>query len=87
VAISSSSSTVQVIPAGQWTYVVNTATAPANASRAAARARQGATPAVSDVWYVDRIMLRPDIASGDTVTDLRNQYVAAMPESTYAVRR
>ncbi|WP_030917291.1 hypothetical protein [Streptomyces sp. NRRL B-24720] len=87
VAISSSSSTVQVISAGQWTYVVNTATAPANASRAAARARQGATPAVSDVWYVDRIMLRPDTAAGDAATDLRNQYIAAMPESTYAVRR
>ncbi|MFB6776486.1 hypothetical protein ACFCX0_03435 [Streptomyces sp. NPDC056352] len=87
VSISSSSSTAQVIPAGQWTYVANTATAPVNASRATVRARQGVTPAASDIWYGRRIVLRPDTASGDTATDLRNQYIACLPESTYAVRR
>lgn len=86
-AISTSSSSAQVIPAGQWTFVTNIATAPANASRAAGRARQGTTPAAGDVWFARRIVLRPDTASGDAATDLRNQYIAAMPETIYAVRR
>lgn len=86
-SISTSSSSAQVIPAGQWTYVSNTATAPANASIALGRARQGATPAASDIWYAERIVLRPDTASGDAAVDLRNQYIAAMPEAVYGVRR
>jgi hypothetical protein len=86
-SLSTSSSSAQVIPAVTWTYVTVTGTAPANASRAAGRARQGATPAASDVWNAIKLVLRAATAPGDAATDLRNQYTACMPEAVYGVRR
>jgi hypothetical protein len=40
------------VPAGAWTFLTQTLAAPANASRAAVRARHGGTPASSAIWYV-----------------------------------
>jgi hypothetical protein len=39
------------VPAGQWTYLESTVTAPANAGRLKVRARQGGTPPASQVLY------------------------------------
>ncbi|QFZ75104.1 hypothetical protein GFH48_19145 [Streptomyces fagopyri] len=41
-----------VVAAGVWTYIEQTLTAPANASRASAKARHAGTPAASAVYYV-----------------------------------
>lgn len=40
------------VPAGAWTFVQQTLTAPANASRATVRARHGGTPAAANFYYV-----------------------------------
>lgn len=40
------------VPAGQWTYLEQTVTAPATASRAVMRARHGGTPSQADTWHV-----------------------------------
>lgn len=50
--ISTTGSAAMAVPAAQWTYVEETFTAPATASRSAARARMGGTPAATDVLYV-----------------------------------
>ncbi|MFE7237180.1 hypothetical protein [Streptomyces sp. NPDC057580] len=83
----STGGTSQAVPAGQWTYLESTATAPANTSRVRVAPRADGTPAASDIYYAWNVRARFPVASGDTATDLRNQYIAAMPESTYAVRR
>lgn len=51
VLISSSLGSASVVAAGQWTFLQQTLTAPANASRAAVRARHGGTPAAGNIWY------------------------------------
>lgn len=62
------------LPAGQWTFVQQSLTAPANASRASVRARHGATPTAGDVWCVWGVRLTQPKASflldsfGRTVT-------------------
>ncbi|MGW1614434.1 hypothetical protein ACWCQZ_34335 [Streptomyces sp. NPDC002285] len=40
------------VPAGEWTYLSQTVTAPASAGRFATRARHGGTPPASAVYYV-----------------------------------
>jgi hypothetical protein len=55
--ISSSLGSGTAVAAGAWTYIEQTFTAPALASRAVMRARHGGTPAVSDVWYVWAVRL------------------------------
>ncbi len=47
------------VPAGQWTYIQQTFTAPASASMATPRARHGGTPPASAVWYAWAIRLLP----------------------------
>jgi hypothetical protein len=86
-SVLSSVGTSQAVAAGQWTYLESTVTAPANTSRARVAARADGTPAVSDIYYAWNVRIRYPVASGDDATDLRNQYIAAMPESTYCVRR
>jgi len=66
-AISTSSGSAQVVAAGVWTYLTATYTAPASASRAVVRARQGGTPAVSDLAYVWAVRLTG--ASSSWLTD------------------
>jgi hypothetical protein len=51
VFISTSGAAQPAVPAGKWTYLEATATAPATAGRAKMRARQGGTPPVSQVCY------------------------------------
>lgn len=52
VFLSSGLGTATVVSSSVWTYIEQTLTAPANASRAIVRARHGGTPATSDVYYV-----------------------------------
>ncbi|MEU9654187.1 hypothetical protein AB0E00_35565 [Streptomyces sp. NPDC048110] len=49
--LSTSPSTAIAVPAGQWTFLTLTGTAPANASRGSVRARVGASPPVSNISY------------------------------------
>ncbi|MFE4671121.1 carbohydrate binding domain-containing protein [Streptomyces sp. NPDC056723] len=86
-AVLSSSFSSRSVPAGQWTYLEDTVTAPASSSRARMAARADSTPSTSDIYYAWNLRIRPPVASGDTATDLRNQYIAAMPETIYGVRR
>lgn len=46
------------VPAGQWTLISQTFTAPVTSSQARARARHGSTPDVTDIWYADEITIR-----------------------------
>lgn len=50
--LSSSLGSASSITAGSWTYLEQTLTAPASASRAATRFRFGSTPASSKIFYV-----------------------------------
>jgi hypothetical protein len=45
------SQAAQVVPAGQWSFLTFTATAPANSASAVVRVRQGASPPVASVYY------------------------------------
>jgi hypothetical protein len=38
-------------------------------------------------FYIGVVINAASPAAGDAVTDLRDQYIASMPELTYAVRR
>jgi hypothetical protein len=49
--ISSSLGSASAVPAGQWTFLTQSVTAPATASRAVMRARHGGTPPASAIWY------------------------------------
>ncbi len=50
--ISTSSGSAIAAPAGSWSYVEQTFTAPATASRAEARARHSGTPSAAAIYYV-----------------------------------
>lgn len=47
------------VSAGVWTYIQQTLTAPASASRATVRGRHGGTPPASAIWYAWAIRLVP----------------------------
>jgi hypothetical protein len=52
------------VAAGVWTFLSQTFTAPANASRAVVRARHGGTPAAGNTWYAWNVrLIRPSAAS------------------------
>jgi hypothetical protein len=57
--LSTSLGSAFTVPAGVWTLLSQTLTAPASASRATMRARHGSTPAATDVWYAAAIRLIP----------------------------
>lgn len=59
VFLSSGLGVATVVPAGQWTFIQQTLTAPASASIATPRARHGGTPPASAVWYAWGIRLVP----------------------------
>lgn len=59
VFISSSLGSATVVGAAAWTVSRQTFTAPANATTGRPRARQGGTPAASDVLWVDDITFMP----------------------------
>ncbi|MFE7017691.1 hypothetical protein ACFVAQ_45810, partial [Streptomyces sp. NPDC057651] len=50
-AVSTTSSPQTAVPAGKWTFLTYTVTAPANSATAVLRARQGATAPASAIWY------------------------------------
>ena len=50
--ISSSFGSGFAVPAGEWTFLTQTFTAPATASRGVMRAHHASTPAASDIYYV-----------------------------------
>lgn len=68
VFISTSGIAQPAVPAGKWTYLEATATAPATAGRAKMRARQGGTPPISQVFYAWglRLLGSTDRALSDT---------------------
>jgi hypothetical protein len=51
------------VPAGQWTFLQQTFTAPANASRASMRARHGGTPSVAQTWFAWGVSITQTSAS------------------------
>jgi hypothetical protein len=81
-------STNSTTPAsGTWFFMDATFTAPANAAYGGIHYVIGGTPGAGVLLYGDDIRLRAATASGDAATDLRNMYIAAMPEAVYGTRR
>lgn len=83
----STSSNSSTPASGTWTFMDATFTAPANAAFGGVLFAINGTPGAGVLLYGDDIRLRPAVASGDAATDLRNQYIASMPEAIYGVRR
>jgi hypothetical protein len=63
VFLSSSLGTGSTVPAGAWTFLTQTFTAPASASMATVRARHGGTPAAANTWNAWGIRLLPVAAA------------------------
>jgi hypothetical protein len=77
-----------VTPAsGAWFFMDANFSAPASAAFAGVLFTMNGTPGAGVLLYGDDIRLRAATPSGDAATDLRNQYIACMPEATYGVRR
>ncbi|MCX4704364.1 hypothetical protein [Streptomyces sp. NBC_01373] len=72
---------------GAWVPCSGTATAPANTAFATVLFSMSGTPGAGLLLYGDDVRLRAATPSGDAATDLRNQYIGALPETIYAVRR
>jgi hypothetical protein len=83
----STSTLTNTLVANTWTFYDGTVTAPVGAATATIAPTVANFPPVTDVIVVDEIRVRLPVASGDAATDLRNMYVAAMPEAVYGVRR
>jgi hypothetical protein len=82
-----STSTNSTTPSsGAWFFMDANFTAPASGYANVSMWMTG-TPGAGTLLYGDELRLRPATPSGDGAADLRNQYIAAMPETTYAVRR
>ncbi|MET9411267.1 alkaline phosphatase D family protein [Streptomyces sp. NPDC002935] len=62
--LSSDGAAQPALPAGVWTLMTSVVTAPANATRAKARARHGGTPAASAVWHADEVAIWETRATG-----------------------
>jgi hypothetical protein len=83
----STSSNSTTPASGAWFLMDANFTAPASAASAAVLFTMNGTPGAGVLLYGDDVRLRAATPSGDAATDLRNQYVAAMPEAVYGVRR
>jgi hypothetical protein len=83
----STSSNTTVPASGAWFFMDATFTAPASAAYGAVLFTLPGTPGAGALLYGDDVRLRAATPSGDAATDLRNQYIGAMPETIYAVRR
>jgi len=81
------STLTNTLVANTYTFYDGTVTAPALAVTATVAPTVANFPPVTDVIVADEVRLRLPVASGDAATDLRNQYLAAMPEAVYGVRR
>jgi hypothetical protein len=62
--LSTGSGAAVAVPAGQWTLLSGTFTAPANASRLRGRARHDGTPAAGNIWYADEVTVKEVTPSG-----------------------
>jgi hypothetical protein len=60
----SGTGSVTAVPAGQWTLLAQTLTAPANASRAIVRSLAGSSPGAGNTWYTTRLTVREAKATG-----------------------
>lgn len=81
-------STNSTTPAsGAWFLMDANFTAPVGAAYGGVHFVIGGTPGAGVLLYGDDIRLRAATPSGDAATDLRNQYIACMPEAVYGVRR
>jgi hypothetical protein len=85
--ITTTQGTISALPAGAWTFYTVSAAAPATSAKGSFKVRLPGTPASSVLLYADEMKFRASVPSGDTATDLRNQYIASMPEAVYPVRR
>ncbi|WP_432164859.1 hypothetical protein [Streptomyces sp. bgisy031] len=74
-AVSTTSSPQTAVPAGQWTFLTYTVTAPATSATAILRARQGATPPASAIWYAWGLRLLGP-GGGSTALDTFGRTVA-----------
>jgi len=83
----STSANSSVPATGAWQFYDQAFTAPVGAAYATLVFSIGGTPGAGLLLYGDDVRLRAAIASGDTATDLRNMYIASMPEAVYGVRR
>ncbi|MDH6448172.1 hypothetical protein M2155_000580 [Streptomyces sp. SAI-119] len=83
----STSSNSSTPASGVWTFMDASFTAPVGAAYAGILYAINGTPGAGVLLYGDDIRLRAATPSGDSALDLRNQYIAALPEATYAVRR
>jgi hypothetical protein len=76
VFISSSTGSATVVAAGVWTFLKQTFTAPALASRATTRGRWGGTPAATDIsyWWALRLIADASVSttSPQTMTVIRS---------------
>ena len=83
-----STSTNSTTPAsGSWFFMDASFTAPGSAAFGAVHYAMNGTPGAGVLLYGDDVRMRAATPSGDAATDLRNQYIAAMPEAVYGVRR
>jgi hypothetical protein len=83
----STSTVTNTLVANTYTFYDGTVTAPANAVTATVSPTVANFPPATDVIICDEVRVRLPVAAGDAATDLRNQYLAAMPEAVYGVRR
>jgi hypothetical protein len=83
----STSANSSVPATGAWIPYDQTFAAPVNAAYATLVFSIGGTPGAGVLLYGDDVRLRAATPSGDAATDLRNMYIAAMPEAVYGVRR
>jgi hypothetical protein len=83
-----STSTNSTTPgSGAWFFMDANFTAPVGAAFANVSMWINGTPGAGVLLYGDDLRLRAAVASGDAATDLRNMYIACMPEAIYGVRR
>lgn len=61
--ISTETGSATTVPAGEWTWVSGTYSAPANAARAAARGQHASTPSADDAYYVWALRAAPATAN------------------------
>jgi hypothetical protein len=73
------------VPAGVWTFIQQTLTAPASASRAVMRGRHGGTPAAANSWYAWGLRLVPSASvssvSPQTMSVIRSVNGVVKPQT------
>jgi hypothetical protein len=71
----STTATVVSVPAGTWSHVVNTVTAPTGAAYGQVAPTLSGTPAAGQVWYVDDVTLEPtSVMDGTLIANIPPPY-------------